>query len=324
MAARKIRQFALETFVSHYQEQRPIDWDAQFVLPGPLEVEIGFGLGEYLIRMAQERPHSRLVGIEQDWTRVKKALNRIFEIRRKDPAADFGRNIRILQVDARVAFERLFVPKSIARIYALFPCPWPKKGHVKHRLFARDFLRLLNSRISDAGRLQIVTDFRPYADWVLDESRETGFEVAAGVTGPRFDTKFERKWREQGQDEFIELDFVKRAHMDVALARDEELSVHFIERFDPDHFAFEDVVGETSVIGKEFLYDKVRGRGVVHLIIAEKSATQHLWVTISKAGAQWCVAKAEGHTVLPTQGVAWALQLVCEAAARSAGQAEKT
>ena len=56
-------------------------------------------------------------------------------------------NVRLLRVDARLAMVRYFQPRSLERIHCLFPCPWPKKNQVKHRLFSRDFLKLLNNPV---------------------------------------------------------------------------------------------------------------------------------------------------------------------------------
>ena len=133
---------SFKSLVSPYDLKKPIDWDQQFSRRAPMDVEIGFGMGEVLMRMARKSPRRNFVGIEQHWERICKTLRAMTKEQVADPA--IFRNIRVLRVDARVVFERLFAPRSIDAIYCLFPCPWPKKGHVKNRLFANDFLRLLN------------------------------------------------------------------------------------------------------------------------------------------------------------------------------------
>ena len=279
-----------------------------------MDVEIGFGLGEFIVRLAQEHPERNFVGIEQDWQRMKKALRRIEQVNQGRSLSQTLDNIRLLQVDAWVAFMRLFPQRSIDRVFALFPCPWPKERHTKHRLFSRDFLRLVNSRLKDAGQVQIVTDHHPFFAWMMSEMTDTGFSVGTKLIEPQFDTKFERKWCREGHKEFLELQLQKQKHWDVPVEEDEALRVYFVKDFDPDRFAFDDVTGETSIILKDFIYDAARKKGMIHLVVAEPGITQHVWVVIVQGAKGWCIAKAEGHTALPTRGVAQALRVVYKTA----------
>jgi len=313
----KIKDVSLEAFVSHYEGQRPLDWTSIFGREAPLVLEIGCGLGEYLVGRAQREPDKNFVGIELDWKRVKKSLRKM-EVWRRRCGEDRPTNVRILQVDVTVALERLFLPRSLDHAYCLFPCPWPKKGHVKHRLFNRTFLKLLNSRLVDGGDVLMVTDFCPYRDWVLEEAAETGFDVRAAGTPARFGTKFERKWAAEGQSEFYELLFSKRDHQNIPLTEDEKLKVHYTKEFDPSCFDLQEVTGKTSIIPKEFIYDAEKQKAMVHVIVAEEKVTQHLWAMIGRCSRGWFVSKAEGQTVLPTKGVARALKLIGEELKRSA------
>lgn len=299
------------SFINHYQEQRPVDWSRHFGRDCPLDLEIGFGLGEFLIRQARSEPGRALVGLEQDWVRLTKTLRRIEQINQTAAVDQHLNNIRLLQVDATVALERLFVPRSLSRVFSLFPCPWPKKAHIKHRIFSRDFLLLLNSRLTEAGELLVVTDHRPYQEWMLAQAQETGFEIQSREIRPRFDTKFERKWTAQGQELFYELNFRKVEHHPVALQEDVPLQVYFVNEFQPDGFVFQNDIGEVSVIVKEYLADFRQGKAMLHLIVAEKTITQHFWVSLARTDqGRWCIKKAEGQTVLPTAGIAGALKLV--------------
>ena len=159
-----------------------MNWPALFGRAAPLDVEIGFGLGEFLTRTARQEPERNFVGLELDWPADQ-----------KDPAQDHPRlvrgeppleNVRVIKVDAAVALRRFFRPREIENIYCLFPCPWPKKGHARNRLFSQDFLRLTNSRMVEQGRVQIVTDFEPYFQWVREQIPETGFAAECRTGGP--------------------------------------------------------------------------------------------------------------------------------------------
>ncbi len=298
------RDFSIskKSFISQYNSQRPIDWTGCFANAQPLEIEIGSGLGETLLRNAKANPDRNYIGIERDWKRVKRTLRKIKGID----------NIRVLQVDAHAALARLVKEKTINRIYSLFPCPWPKKGHEKHRLFSCEYLRLMNSRLMDGGSAQIVTDYLPFFDWICGQVPGTGFRMEKEITPPRFDTKFERKWRATGQKEFYQLTLLKNEHVPIPLEEDQELKAYFLNSFLPDSFECRDITGEESIILKDFIFDAKREKGMIHLVVSETDITQHLWVIIVKGKNGWCVAKAEGHTVLPTKGVARAIKHVAE------------
>ncbi len=292
--------------IPYYQIQRPVSWQEQFGRRAPLEVEIGSGLGEFLIRSALAYPRRDYVGIELNWERICKTLKGITA--QHQPGG--LKNIRLLKIDARVALERLFLPQSIDRVHCLFPCPWPKKGHVKHRLFSNAFLKLMNSRLKREGQVKIVTDFLPYREWILGEMEGSGFEAAARTIEARYDTKFERKWQNEGQKEFYELDLTKTESIAVPVREDTPLQAYQLKKFDPQRFCFEGQTGAISVIFKEMLFDSVRQKAMVHVVAAEEGLTQHVWVTVMKKGKIWRVCKSDGQNVLPTQAVARAVELV--------------
>ena len=304
-------------FLSPYDVARPVNWREQFGNAHPLHLEIGFGLGEFLIRRAEFSPRENFIGLEQDWPRIYKCMQKVSALRRLVGNAAFGENLRILRIDAVVAFQRLFAPRGLDTVTCLFPCPWPKKDHVKYRLFSRDFFCLLNSRMKDGAGVRIVTDWQPYFDWMKDELGDSGFAARTAVVPPQFGTKFERKWREGGQEKFWELQLTKLQHRDVPVEEDCELKVYFLKDFDPGHFRFENVTGDVSVILKDFIFDPRQNTGLARLIVAEKFLTQHVWAVIVKRQDHWCVAKADGHSALPTKGVALALEQVYQAARKS-------
>ncbi len=301
-------------FLSHYDLSRPIVWSAQFGNECPLHLEIGFGFGEFLIEQARRTQEKNFIGIELDWARMAKCLSKIESVRQNPEHKDFGRNVRLVRVDVTLALKRLFVERSLDQVTCLFPCPWPKKTHIKHRLFAHDFLCLLNSRLKENAAVKVVTDWYPYLEWILGEVAGTGFEVSVQTIAPQFNTKFERKWKEGGQDAFWELTLKKAEHQNRAVVEDLELRALFVENFDPRRFRFENIVGPTSVIYKDFIFDPRQNLGLVRLVVAEPFLTQHVWVAIIKTREQWCIAKADGHNALPTSGVALALERVCQAA----------
>ena len=306
------KECSLEPIVSPYTLKRPIDWDEQFHRQAPIDVEIGFGMGEVLMQTARQCPERHFIGIEQHWERVYKTLQAITREQSDDQRV--LKNIRILKIDARIVFERLFAQKTINSIYCLFPCPWPKKAHIKHRLFSNDFLKLLNSRLKKGGTLKIVTDFYPYREWILEQIGRTGFEIETKTTPSQYNTKFEKKWKEEGQEKFFELNFLKKRHVNVALKKDVLLKSYTIDHFDIDRLQCKDEKGDISVIFKDLIFDKQKQKVMIRTLVAEGHMTQHFWITIIKKQKKWLVARAEGQNFFPTAGIARALALVYKAA----------
>ena len=175
-------------------------------------------------------------------------------------------------------------PQTVQRVYALFPCPWPKERHVKHRLFAQTFLTLLNSRLVPEGTVQMVTDHEPYLHWVLAQVPDTGFEAQWTTIAPRFSTKYERKWCETGQQEFYDLRLWKTTHIARPFTEDATLHIHRIAHFDATRFQPGALHGAITVTCKEFLYDPRRQKGMVWVFVAESGLTQDFWIEIVRNG----------------------------------------
>ena len=285
---------------------RPVCWERVFGRAAPLQVEIGFGNGEYLARTAEASRELDLVGIETDWGSVRRALKRL----RRAPLP----NVRLLLADARIVLQRAFTPRAIARVEALFPCPWPKARHEKHRLFSTPFLRLLNSRLADGATARIVTDDRPYLDWILAQAQapDTGFAPAWNKIPARFDTKYERKWLGQGKDVFYELRLVKIRHAPIPHQEDVTVEMRRCASFAPESFVPRGVRGDVTVEFKEFLYDPRRACGMVRTVVVEDGLTQHLWITIARDQRQWVIRPAQGCGFLPTPGVQRAIDVLHE------------
>lgn len=302
----KPRYLSLSPLVPWIKKRRPIQWHKEFGRSAQLEVEIGFGLGDFLVRQACTQPEKDFVGIELGWVTVRRALRKI--------ALSGVRNVRLIQADARVAFERLFRERSVHKAYALFPCPWPKNKHAKHRLFSQAFLKLLNNRLIDKGGLSIVTDYRPYFDWVQSQLDESGFEAQPGIVAPLFFTKYERKWQALGQQQFYELRLVKRQHVEIPVKEDARVKTYRIDRFEPERFMPSNERGEFVVEFKEVLYDPKRQKVMVRSVIGEDNLLQDFWIEITWRESVWHIRPAKGCGIVPTAGIQRALDLVHDAA----------
>ncbi len=128
--------------------------------PGRREIwlEIGFGGGEHLAAQAAAHRDIGMIGCEVFENGIAKLLG---EIARQDLA-----NMRILTDDARLLLAAL-PPASIARVFILFPDPWPKQRHHKRRIVTGPTLDTLAALMTDGAELRLATDDVDYLGWML-------------------------------------------------------------------------------------------------------------------------------------------------------------
>jgi tRNA (guanine-N7-)-methyltransferase len=301
---------SLKPFLDYRPLAHPTAWPAIFGNDQPLEVEIGFGNGEYLAKVAEGRQAVNFVGFEEYCERIHKTLRKLSRVP--------NGNVRVLRMDVRPAFHYLFAPSSISYIHCLYPPPWPKKSDAKHRLFTPDFLKLTNNRLITSGVLKIVTDHYPYIEWVQEQLPGTGFAIELKRIAASYDTKFERKWVEGGQKEFFELLLTKKESIDVPVKKEVPLKHYILDDFDPEQFRFKEYSQEgIAVIFRDILYDASRKTALIHLLVNDEHIFQNIRIAVVQTSEGWRVSLAEGSMMMPTAGIAKALDLVYEAALTS-------
>ncbi len=135
-------------------------FDPRALMPGAAEVwlEVGFGGGEHMAAQAARRPDVLYLGVEPFLNGVASAARHIDEARLA--------NVRLHVGDARDLIAHL-PDGSIARLFILFPDPWPKARHAKRRLVTGDFLAAAARVMAPRARLRFATDWADYATQVL-------------------------------------------------------------------------------------------------------------------------------------------------------------
>lgn len=141
-------------------EQGALDWDDQFGASGRRIVEIGFGMGDSLIQMAQADPGAQFIGIEVHRPGVGRLLSRVL--------AEKIQNVRVYAEDAVDVFAQSLTLESLDAIHIFFPDPWHKKRHHKRRLIQPGWVREIAQRLKAGGYLHLATDWEPYAEHMFD------------------------------------------------------------------------------------------------------------------------------------------------------------
>jgi len=165
--------------------------------PRALVVEIGFGRGEFVARLAEEAPDCAFLAVETSRKRVIKMARRL--------AKTEIRNLRLVEAPGEQVVEAL-AEDSVDAFWVNFPDPWPKKRHARRRLVQPPLVEALARRLRPGGTLHLATDHVPYAEQM--------HEVLAGE--PRLEnlhspapwlpeepgrqpTAYESEWRAEGR-----------------------------------------------------------------------------------------------------------------------------
>ncbi|MCH9756559.1 MAG: tRNA (guanosine(46)-N7)-methyltransferase TrmB [Gammaproteobacteria bacterium] len=157
-------------------------------------VEIGFGMGQSLVQMAQERPDVNFLGIEVHRAGIGSLVADVH---------DMGlTNVRVAPYDAVQVFQQCIAPCTLAGIQVFFPDPWPKARHHKRRLIQADFVSVLVEAIKMQGFLHCATDWEDYANhmlMVLNQEDLLCNQAIDGAFSPKPDTRPLTKFEARGQ-----------------------------------------------------------------------------------------------------------------------------
>ena len=160
-------------------------------------LEIGFGNGRSLAKMAAAYPENNYLGIEVHRPGVGQLLKQLRE--------EHINNVRILSHDAKEVLGDNIQDASLDAVYLFFPDPWPKRKHHKRRLVQADFVQLLAAKIKVGGIFHVATDWQGYANHVLEmmsgtEAFQNTAAQALYVSPPEYRslTKFEHRGQKLG------------------------------------------------------------------------------------------------------------------------------
>jgi tRNA (guanine-N7-)-methyltransferase len=189
------------------EEAEKLNFHAVFGRDAGVTLEIGFGMGEATVSIAEANPGKDYLGVEVFRPGIGRLL---WEMEKRSVS-----NLRIIQHDAAAAVEKMIPDDSLEAVHLFFPDPWPKKRHNKRRLVKRPFTETLERKLRPGGYLYMVTDWEDYALHALSElsaspSLRNAYDGFAPPALWRPKTKFEQKGLAAGRS-IYELYFVNNS-----------------------------------------------------------------------------------------------------------------
>ena len=134
--------------------QRP-DWASILGMDcgadAPVEVDLGFGRGEFLLEMAHRRPSVQFVGLE--------IRGYLLDKLREQLAQDPRPNVHLFAANVKQHLPVLFAPGMLSRVYIHFPDPWTeRKKHHKRRMVDASLVETLHTLLKPGGDVHLMTD----------------------------------------------------------------------------------------------------------------------------------------------------------------------
>ncbi len=263
-------------YIDYRKVEKPLPWR-------DLIVEVGFGRGDFTIRLAKENSDRRVLGFELSAISVEKLIKRV--------KREGLKNVHCARIDAYWGFYLLLEDGSVSRIHMNYPDPWFKKRHYKRRLTKKENLYIFARKLERGGEILIRTDYLPFAEFTIEQAEDLGsFEVSlrrVSVGEPL--TKYERRWLEMGKD-LYELVLRKvREPKPVRIPEIEEVKELFPFKVEGREQFLKDVQRREFKLGEEVyfktfdLYEGERGY-LLEALLSEEGFVQRFFLSIRRKG----------------------------------------
>ncbi len=138
-----------------FGEKGPVvDWQQVFGNSNPVEIEVGFGKGLFIITEGVNHRDRNFLGIEvlrklQYYVAQRAVIRSLL-------------NVKLACTDARAFLQERVPPQSVHTIHVYFPDPWWKARHKKRRVFSPEFAVSAARALVPNGLLKIATDVEEY------------------------------------------------------------------------------------------------------------------------------------------------------------------
>jgi tRNA (guanine-N7-)-methyltransferase len=119
-----------------------------------LVLEVGSGHGHFLTAYSAAHPKELCIGIDI-------ASDRVGRANRKRERARLS-NLHFILADSDDFLDAMPDGVKFSAVFILFPDPWPKRRHEKHRVFKPAFLDAIAAKTVKGTGLYFRTDHEPY------------------------------------------------------------------------------------------------------------------------------------------------------------------
>lgn len=174
-------------------------WDVIFGNDNPLVLEIGCGIGDFVVTMALRHPELNFIALDFYNKGCLKSCKRV-------ERAGLH-NVRIVRDEARSFIRRCVPVGSLRAVFINCPDPWPKRYQRKRRLVNQEFIHFLEPYLVHGAVFHFATDFDDYGvDVAHLMSRQAGFENLLSPDAWRHDlegyprTKYMLKFMAEGKE----------------------------------------------------------------------------------------------------------------------------
>lgn len=175
-----------------------IDFQTLFGNNHPIEVEIGFGKGAFLVQSATNRSNINFFGLEHEKKYTFQTASRL--------ARRNLNNCRVMPADGSKIITLNILPGTLSALHLYFPDPWWKTRHHKRRIITPAFLVSVAKCLGKEMPFHFATDVPEYffsTLKLLEKNRHLSItSVWHSLEVPSGDsivTNFERKAYSQGR-----------------------------------------------------------------------------------------------------------------------------
>ncbi|MGP1923924.1 MAG: tRNA (guanosine(46)-N7)-methyltransferase TrmB [Arsenophonus sp. NEOnobi-MAG3] len=181
---------------------QPLSFNSLFGNNASVILEIGFGMGRSLVDMAEQNSDKNFFGIEVHAPGISACLSAAKEANLT--------NLLVMSHDAIEVLEKMLLDSSLNMVQLFFPDPWHKVKHNKRRIVQESFAKLVLDKLELGGIFHIATDWKPYAEHMLNVMRKINNYQNLSATGDYIQrlvvtrpvTKFEKRAQQLGHDVF--------------------------------------------------------------------------------------------------------------------------
>ncbi len=140
----------------------------------PLYLDIGMGMGRFLMYEAEKNPQNAYLGIDPDYQCIKKNLQKLSNRKKKGIEVD---HVNVFYGSVYYLLPEL-PQNSIDTVYISYPDPWFKRRHLKRRLVKKELFSTLKPLLKKNASIFVQTDIEDYAKYIDCElEKVTGFEI---------------------------------------------------------------------------------------------------------------------------------------------------